>query len=130
MADTSAASGFDFNRPTIVALLYLLSLVTGLTFLIGLILAYVWRSEAQAGWEDSHYRYHIRTFWLSLAWIIIGVVTWIFVIGMIILALIGVWIAVRSIKALIAAQGASPCSTSTAGSGRRVAGRSYRPAMQ
>ena len=33
------AKGFDLNQPTVVALMYLVSLVTGLTMLIGLVLA-------------------------------------------------------------------------------------------
>jgi uncharacterized membrane protein len=106
MAESS--SGFEFNRPTIVALLYLASLVTGLPILIGLILSYIWNGEDHAGWEASHYRWFIRTFWISIAWGIIGVATFFFVIGMIILALGGVWIAVRSIKALLAAQKQQP----------------------
>ena len=100
--------GFDFNRPTIVALLYLASVVTGFPLLIGLIFAYVWRGQPHETWEDSHYRWHIRTFWLSLAWIVIGVVTFLLVVGMIILALLGIWLAVRAIKALLAAQKREP----------------------
>jgi uncharacterized membrane protein len=102
------SSGFEFNRPTIVVLLYLASLITGIPILVGLILSYVWSGEAQGGWEASHFRWFIRTFWLSIAWAIIGAATFFFGIGMIILALGGVWIAVRSIKGLIAAQNRLP----------------------
>lgn len=35
----SAAAGFEFNRPTIVALRYLGSAITGISGLVGLILA-------------------------------------------------------------------------------------------
>ena len=64
--------GFDFNRPTIIALLYLASFLTGITGLVGLILAYVWKSEPGDEWarsdidgnqdqEEGHP--HLRPFW-------------------------------------------------------------------
>src|SRR3546814_3246727 len=53
---TSTNASFDLNRPTIVALLYLASFLTGITALIGLVLAYVWKNEPHEPWEPSHYR--------------------------------------------------------------------------
>ncbi len=38
---TPVPSGFEFNRPTIVSLLYLGSFITGITAIIGVVLAYV-----------------------------------------------------------------------------------------
>ena len=57
------ASGFDFNQPTIISLLYLASFILGVTVIVGVVLAYVWKGEAHAGWEESHYQYLINTFW-------------------------------------------------------------------
>ena len=36
--------------------------------LLGVILNYVKRSEADGTWLESHYRWQIRTFWYALAW--------------------------------------------------------------
>lgn len=61
-------TGVTLQRPVIVALLYLLNVVLGITVFVGLVLAYVWRAEPDtAEWERSHYTYLIRTFWLALA---------------------------------------------------------------
>ena len=98
------AAGFDFNKPTIVALLYIVSLLIALPALIAVILAYVWRGEPHPEWEDSHYRYHIRSFWIGIAWAIIGAITILIGIGILILALLGVWLAIRSVRAMLAAQ--------------------------
>ena len=50
----------------------LISPLMGLIGIIGLILAYVRRSDAAGTWLESHYRWLIRTFWFSFLWGIIG----------------------------------------------------------
>ena len=107
------SSGFRLNNPTIVSLLYLGGFVTGISALIGLILAYVWNSDTPAEWERSHYRYHIRTFWLAVLQSIIGVILLLLVIGWFILLWVTVWVAVRTIKALLAAQKEQPIHNPT-----------------
>jgi len=72
------------------------------------ILAYVWRREDRAAWAESHYRYHIRTFWLGIAWAVIGVMLAIFGVGFLILLAIPIWFAVRAVKSLMAAQKNEP----------------------
>lgn len=107
-ANSSAGSGFDFNRPTIVGLLYLASYVTGITGLVGVVLAYIWRGEAHQPWEATHYTYLIRTFWISVVASILGIVTVIVGVGFLILGLIGIWWGVRSVMSLISAQKREP----------------------
>lgn len=102
------SSGFDFNRPTIIGLLYLLSLLVGVTALVGVILAYVWRNEAHEPWEATHYRYLINTFWLSLVGSVIGFVLMLVVIGFAILAVVGVLVIVRTVLSLVKAQRREP----------------------
>lgn len=106
MTDTSN-SGFDLNRPTIIWILYLAGFVVGITALIGIVLAYVWAGEAHEPWEDTHYRYAIRTFWISIALAVAGVIISVITIGLgafIVWPLIAIWFAVRSVRALLAAQ--------------------------
>ena len=74
-------SGFDLNRPTIVAMLYLSALALGITGVVGVVLAYVWRSEQPDGWEASHYTYLIRGFWLWLAGCVVGILLLVVFIG-------------------------------------------------
>jgi uncharacterized membrane protein len=50
----------------------LISPLMGLIGIIGLILAYVRRSDAAGTWLESHYRWLIRTFWFSFLWGMIG----------------------------------------------------------
>lgn len=64
MAETGTSAGF--NRPSLVAVLYLLTYFVGITALVGVILAYIWRAEPEGEWEASHWRYLITTFWMAL----------------------------------------------------------------
>lgn len=107
----ASGSGFDLNRPTVVALLYLGGFVTGVSALVGLILAYVWQGENQQGWMASHYRYLIRTFWIGLAWGLVAAIGSIITLGLllfILFPLVSVWFIVRNVKLLLAAQRHEP----------------------
>lgn len=106
--NSNPTAGFDFNHPTIVALLYLASFVVGITGLVGLILAYVWRGESAGGWEASHYTFHIRTFWIALVAGVLSVILMIVLIGFLGFALIGIWVIVRTVLALLQAQKRQP----------------------
>lgn len=61
----------DRLMPGIVYALYLLTAVSGFTVLIGLVLAYVSRDNAGPKMA-SHYEFLIRTFWISLAAVVVG----------------------------------------------------------
>ncbi len=106
-----APGGFDLNQPTIVACLYLASLITGVTGLIGIILAYVWQGEAHPDWMDSHFRFQIRTFWIGLALGVAGAVVSLLTLGLAYLIVVPLWIVwfgVRTVKGLLAAQRHEP----------------------
>lgn len=102
------AASFDFNRPTIISLLYLASCVVGFTGLIGLVLGYVWKGEPHEGWEDSHFTYLIRTFWIGLLGIAVSVILTLVLIGIFTGIAVGIWILVRSVMSLLKAQKREP----------------------
>jgi uncharacterized membrane protein len=102
--NTSPTGGFDTNRPTIITLLYLSSFLIGLTGIVGVVLCYIWKGEPHEPWEETHYTYHINTFWFGLIGIIIGFILTIVVIGLFILLAVGIWTLVRTIIALVNAQ--------------------------
>lgn len=99
-----STGGFDFNRPTIISLLYLGSFVAGITGIIGVVLAFVWRGEPHADWESSHYTYLVNTFWVGLAGAILGMLTMLVGIGILIMGATVVLVIVRSVLCIIQAQ--------------------------
>ena len=104
----------DKVLPIVVYALYLLGFTNGLTFLVGLIVAYVYRQDA-GPINASHYTFAIRSFWLSIWWFLIGLA--LFLVGLVLLVLligipmmiaggvimgaVGIWFAVRSIMGLV-----------------------------
>lgn len=102
------SGGFSFNGPTIVALCYLGSCITGISAIVGLVLAYLWRSEARAPWEQSHFTFMIRTFWIGLVVSIAGGVLLIVGVGLLILLGVMVWMIVRTVVSLVKAQREEP----------------------
>ena len=108
--------GFDFNQPTVVSLLYLASVVTGLPMLIGVVLAYVWKGESRNGWEESHLRYHIRSFWIGIAWGLLFIIPTVLTLGLaawILYPLLVLWLIIRSLIALTKAQRREPIANVT-----------------
>lgn len=107
-----ASAGSDSNRPMVISILYLTSLVVGLTGLVALILALVWKSEPGEPWEASHYDYHIMTFVLWFAATVLGFVLIFTIIGIffgiIVLILAYVWVLVRAIMSMVRASNREP----------------------
>ncbi|WOE74646.1 DUF4870 family protein [Alterisphingorhabdus coralli] len=110
MSENTPKSGgdFDLNQPTIISLLYLGSLLTGITSIIGVVLAFIWKSEAAGSWEESHFTYHIYTFVIGTIAGIVAFILSFVIIGIFLFPLILVWFIVRSVKPLLAAQKQQP----------------------
>ncbi|WP_247713339.1 DUF4870 family protein [Qipengyuania polymorpha] len=107
-ARSSNASGVDSNRPVIVGALYLASFLTGITGLVGVVLAHIWEGEARGTWAESHYTYLIRTFWFSFLASIAAVVLMFVIIGFFLFPLIAIWFGVRSVLSLVKASKQEP----------------------
>lgn len=101
-------AGLDFNQPTIVSLLYLSSFLLGLTSIVGVVLAYIWKGDPKADWETSHYQYLINTFWIGLIGGFVSVLLMIVLIGFLLLPAVVVLVVVRCVLSLINAQKRAP----------------------
>jgi len=83
-----------------VYILYLAGFLTGITALIGVIIAYVKAPHASATLQ-SHFRFQINTFWSGLLYLILGWLLSYVVVGYLILLWWFVWTLTRCIKGLI-----------------------------
>lgn len=103
------SGGFDMNQPTIIALCYIAGWGTGgVSGIVGLILALTWQGENKEPWAASHFTYLARTFWVALAGLVVGIVFTIVFVGVLILALVPVYVTVRAIMSLLKAQKHEP----------------------
>jgi len=111
--DDSLLSGKE-GTAKLVYILYLGGLLTGgLTFIIGAVIAYINKDDAE-DWLQSHYRFQIRTFWIGtififLVWLltILGTLLTVVLIGFLIIPMammLGffaiVWLVIRSIQGI------------------------------
>jgi uncharacterized membrane protein len=81
----------------IIYILYLVGLATGITMLIGVIMAYVNKDDAP-DWLRSHYEFQIRTFWIGVLYCVVGIVLSMIFIGFLVLLFAAVWLIVRVVK--------------------------------
>jgi uncharacterized membrane protein len=88
--------------------------LTGWPSIIAVILNYVKRSEVRGTWLDSHFSWQIRTFWYALAWLAVGGLLFVTVVGIPVAVVLwfgtGIWVLYRIIRGWLAlsSQGALP----------------------
>jgi uncharacterized membrane protein len=86
----------------VIYVLYLASVIVGLTALVGIILAYMNRGKA-GGWVETHYTYAIRTFWIGLLYGFISMLLMVVGIGFLLVFAVAIWAVVRCVVGLQAA---------------------------
>lgn len=87
------------SNANLVYILYLVALVSGITAIVGVVMAYINR-DAAPDWLRTHYTFQIRTFWISLLYSVIGVVLAFVMVGFLVLALALIWYIVRCVKGM------------------------------
>jgi uncharacterized membrane protein len=91
---------------TMVYVLYALSFFLGITYIIGVIIAHIKKGSAAGSYVQSHFSYQIRTFWWSVIWVMVGIVSVTSVvalgpisfIGYFVFVLNAIWVIYRIIK--------------------------------
>ncbi|CAG0971203.1 hypothetical protein BURK1_01233 [Burkholderiales bacterium] len=90
--------------------------LVALAGIVGVIIAYVKRSEARGTWVASHLDWLIRTFWWSLLWSLIvgavGVVLMLVLVGFVLLPLglaaVSIWVIYRVVRGYLAFRDSQP----------------------
>jgi uncharacterized membrane protein len=84
-----------------VYILYLVGFLTGITVLVGLIIAYLQRDKTDRV-SQSHFQFQITTFWIGLLYLFVGFLTLYIGIGALILLWYAIWTVIRCVKGLLA----------------------------
>jgi uncharacterized membrane protein len=92
-----------------VYILYLVGFVTGLTAIIGVIIASL-QSERTDPMSQTHFQFQIRTFWIGLLYFFVGMLTVHIGIGAVILLWWVVWTLIRCVRGLLALNAGEPIS--------------------
>lgn len=100
----AAASPANASLKTLTMIIYGLygaSCVVGVTALVAIIVNYIKRDEVANTIYDSHFRWQMRTFWFGLLWMVVGFITFFFVIGWFVLIANAVWIIYRLVRGFL-----------------------------
>lgn len=89
------------NYVFIAYVTYAVGLLILFTPVVGVIMAYVKRDEAQGTIYASHIDYLIKTFWVSLVGTVLGTFTTLILIGWLILLVTAIWFIYRVVIGLI-----------------------------
>ena len=84
-----------------VYILYLVGFLTGITVLVGLVIAYLQRDNTDRV-SQSHFQFQITTFWVGLLYFFVGLLTLHIGIGALILLWYVIWMVIRCVKGLLA----------------------------
>lgn len=93
------------ERPTtdgsakLIYIFYLVGIVFGVMGIVGVVMAYVNKDDAPH-WLRAHYQFQIRTFWIGLLYIVVGVILSFVLIGYLIILFWVVWLIIRCAKGL------------------------------
>ena len=83
---------------TVVYALQAAGFVTGIAWIVAIVVDYVKRDDARGTWLESHYRWQIRTFWWGLLWGIVGGILLLVLVGYFVLLATAIWIIYRIAK--------------------------------
>lgn len=98
-AAASDRQNVDTNMAKVIYILYLIGIAVGVTAIVGVIMAYVYRDNAP-DWLKTHYQLQIRTFWMMLLYSCVAFVLVFVVIGFVLFLAIAVWWIIRCVRGL------------------------------
>ncbi|MEM9738255.1 MAG: DUF4870 domain-containing protein [Pseudomonadota bacterium] len=95
------------GNANLIYILYLVSIVVGVTGLVGVIMAYIGKDGANPT-LTSHYNNQINIFWKGLLYSLIGIILTFVVIGIFVLLAAIIWYIVRCVKGMQALSRGEP----------------------
>ncbi|MEM1105009.1 MAG: DUF4870 domain-containing protein [Pseudomonadota bacterium] len=87
------------GNANLIYILYLVSIIVGITGLVGVIMAYIGKDGA-SDVLVSHYNNQINIFWKMLLFGVIGIILTVVVIGVLILLAALIWYIIRCVKGM------------------------------
>jgi len=85
----------------IVYVLYFIGYFTGITAIIGAVMAHIQVDTAEPMLK-THYQFQIRTFWIGLLYLVVGFVLLFVLVGFLVLFWWFIWSLFRNIKGVLA----------------------------
>jgi uncharacterized membrane protein len=99
MNEVTAERTGNPDMAKIIYVLYLIGLANGITAIVGLVMAYIYKDDAP-DWLRTHYEAQIRLFWICLLYAVIAGILTVVLIGILLFFVIAVWWIIRCVKGL------------------------------
>ncbi|MDP1772144.1 MAG: hypothetical protein Q8L15_07655 [Methylobacter sp.] len=96
---------------TVIYALYAASYFVGVTAIVAIVMNYVKRDDVDGTFLESHFRWQIRTFWFGVLWGVLGAITFVFIIGWVVLFADGIWVIYRIVKGWLRLNDGKPMYT-------------------
>ncbi|NOY49692.1 MAG: hypothetical protein GXO88_03885 [Chlorobi bacterium] len=90
----------QIENTRMIYILFLVSLVFGITAIIAAVIAYISKDDPMPDWLRTHYRFLISTFWKGMLFLVVGAITSFIVVGVFILVFFYVWVIIRCTKGM------------------------------
>ena len=97
--DTDSWLSPGARNAQLIYILYFVSVLVGVTALVGVVMAYLNRNKI-GGFVETHYTWLIRTFWIGILYSLVSLVLMFVGIGFILMIGVAVWVIVRLVKGL------------------------------
>jgi uncharacterized membrane protein len=82
----------------VIYILYALSWLIGVSAIVAIVINYIKREDSAGTLYESHFTWQIRTFWWSLLWTALGILTMVFMVGFVVLGVTAIWSIYRLVK--------------------------------
>jgi uncharacterized membrane protein len=89
----------DRGNANLIYILYLISLAVGITSLVGVVMAYIGKDGAP-DWLKTHYINQIHIFWKGLAYVVVGVILSLAIVGFLVLLWALIWFIIQNVRGM------------------------------
>lgn len=79
-----------------------------MTLIVAVIINYIKIDDVRGTWLESHFRWQIRTFWFGLLWAVVGAITFLLLVGYLVLVADAIWVIYRIVKGWLSLNDGKP----------------------
>ena len=90
------------ERKNLAFLVYILQgfgfVTGGLTWIAAMMVNYIKFDSVRGSWLETHFRWQLNTFWYALLWWVVGLISWLLLLGWLVWGILTLWAIYRVVK--------------------------------
>jgi len=92
----------DAERKNLAFLVYILQGIRlaagGLAWIAAMMVNYIKFDSVRGTWLESHFRWQLNTFWYGLLWWVVGLISWLLLLGWLVWGVLTLWAIYRVVR--------------------------------